>query len=405
MSEALTSAPSARPTAVVESREFELLRRCTRAAFGSDEGQAIAEIAGSCIDWDALIQDARTHGVLPLLCRTPFPPHVVPAGIRLRLDEQLSSNARRNLLLARELLKTLRLLEQQGIAAIALKGPGLAVLAYGDLALRQYSDLDLLVRQRDLRKTVAELAAHGYTTRLAPEKVEKELRSEHIHHLEMVDPSRRLLIELHWNLMPERFFFTPDLEQIWIRSVQQTLMGAAVRCLDPEDLVIFLCVHGWKHNWSRLIWVADLAGVIRNKSLNWQRLLRRAAKQGSKRRVLLGFALAKHLLGTRLPDLLEAQIRGDRSLGKLVREAERTLLTQEHSQPGRFLPYRQALEIGEGVSHRTKILYTFVRKNTRPNENDFAWISLPRPLFGLYYLLHPVRLAIGALARAFGRRS
>lgn len=385
---------------------MELLLCCTRAAFGADETASIGELVESGIDWDALIRDAETLGVLPLLCRTRFPSQAVPEDVGIRLETYLHSNARRNLFLARELLKILRILDERGIPAIPLKGPTLAALAYGDLALRQYSDLDLLLRQSDILNATHALAAHHYTLRLAftPEQLEQELRSEHIHHLELVDPSRRMLIELHWHLMQERFFFKPDLGGIWERRVQRQLVGTAVDSLDPEDLVIFLCVHGWKHHWSRLIWIADLAGLIRNTTVDWRRLLDRAADLASKRRVLLGFGLAKHLLHTPLPAILEQEIRADRSLDKLVLQAERNLISQELPSSGRFMPYRHALELGEGVSHRTRILYTFVRKNARLNENDFAWIKLPRPLFFLYYPLHPVRLLARAIARAFGAR-
>jgi hypothetical protein len=120
---------------------------------------------------------------------------------------------------------------------------------------------------------------------------------------------------------------------------------------------------------------------------------------------LLGFGVLKLVLGTPLPAPLDQEIRADRSLDKLVHAAERTLVTQQLPRPSRFLTYRQALEIGEGLSHRTRILYTFVRKNTKPNENDFAWVALPRPLFGLYYVLHPLRLMIGAFARARAKRA
>ena len=49
------------------------------------------------------------------------------------------------MLLTSELIKIMKLLEENDIKAIAFKGPTLAQLAYGDVTLRQYVDLDLLV--------------------------------------------------------------------------------------------------------------------------------------------------------------------------------------------------------------------------------------------------------------------
>ena len=138
-------------------------------------------------------------------------------------------------------------------------------------------------------------------------------------------------------------------------------------------------------------------------TIDWARLLRRAEEAAAKRRVLLG--LANRLLRTPAPPLVEKQIRADRALGKMILETERTLLLHDSPRPlaGRFEPYRHALSISDGVKQRAKILFTFVRKTARLNDNDFAWITLPRPLFFLYYLLHPVILSMRAIARALTR--
>jgi hypothetical protein len=49
-----------------------------------------------------------------------------------------------------ELFRVLDQFASAGIVALVVKGPVLAVRAYGDPAMRSYCDLDLLVRQRDI---------------------------------------------------------------------------------------------------------------------------------------------------------------------------------------------------------------------------------------------------------------
>lgn len=383
-------------------REMALVLCCTRAAFGSDERASIGELAGSEIDWDSVIRIAQAHGVLPLLCRAKLPTGAVPPDIAARLESLFQSNARRSLFLTQELLHILRVLKKNCISAIPLKGPTLAALAYGDLALRQYLDLDILLQQRDVEKAIEALTNDRYELNppLTPEQLQYELRSEHQHHLELSGANGRVTIELHWQFMPARFFFTPDLDPMWNRHVQRSFAGATVNGLSVEDLVIFLCVHGWKHHWSQLNWIADLAGLIRNTTIDWPLLLHSAQDTDSKRRVLLGFGLAQYLLHAPLPPIVEREIRADRALDKLILRAERTLVSQSLPQAARFGPYRHALAVSDGASHRARILYTFVRKIARLNEEDFAWITLPRSLFFLYYALHPVRLAVQAMTRA-----
>jgi Uncharacterised nucleotidyltransferase len=406
--QSLTAARSITTTGSATARppEIELLLRCASAAFGSDETESIRELVRGAIDWDSLIGDAEALGVLPILCRTKFPPDAVPAQVAGRMEAYFQSNARRNLFLTTELLAILHLLEENGIPAIPLKGPTLAALAYGDLALRPFSDLDILLRRGDILRATNVLATRRYQLKFSftPEQLESELTSEHIHHLELLGANRRVLVEMHWDLMQECYFFEPGLNQIWDRRIQRTFLGTTVNSLDPEDLVIFLCVHAWKHQWSRLNWIADLAGLIRSTEIDWPRLFRRANEASSKRRVLLGFGLAKHLLRIPLPPLLQKEIHADRALNKLILLAERTLLSRTDPVSTPLTPYHDALKAGDGLSHRAKILYTFVRKAAQLNENDLAWITLPKPLFFLYYPLRPVRLAARAAARAVRKR-
>jgi hypothetical protein len=44
---------------------------------------------------------------------------------------------------------------------VPFKGPALAVQAYGDLSLRQYDDLDLLIHEADVPRAYQLLIANG----------------------------------------------------------------------------------------------------------------------------------------------------------------------------------------------------------------------------------------------------
>jgi hypothetical protein len=60
-----------------------------------------------------------------------------------------------------QLLQTLELLRESGIQTVPFKGPALAVQAYGDLSLRQYDDLDLLIHEADVPRAYQLLIANG----------------------------------------------------------------------------------------------------------------------------------------------------------------------------------------------------------------------------------------------------
>src|SRR5207248_2341602 len=103
------------------------------------------------------------HNVLPLIYRTTrdLVP-AIPAAIMDDLRARYEHNARRNLKFTAELFRILDCLEAHEIPAIPYKGPALAEMVYGNLASREFSDLDVLVRPTDVLRAKAALRDLGY---------------------------------------------------------------------------------------------------------------------------------------------------------------------------------------------------------------------------------------------------
>lgn len=143
--------PPARPPAVGTRPEWELLRSSARSVVDAGDSERIRRLAGSDLDWDRLVELASHHHVMPLLYRSlsTVCPDAVPAALLDQLAREFSRNVARNLALASELLEVLKWLAAEDIPAIPFKGPTLASLAYGGLALRQAGDLawDLVMRK------------------------------------------------------------------------------------------------------------------------------------------------------------------------------------------------------------------------------------------------------------------
>ena len=77
--------------------------------------------------------------------------------------------------------------------------------------------------------------------------------------------------------------------------------GRDVPGLSPETLMLFLCVHGAKHLWSRLQWLGDVARLAR-KQPDWACIWELANEAGCARPVLLGLLLAHELLEAPVPE-------------------------------------------------------------------------------------------------------
>src|ERR1041385_7166846 len=126
----------------------------------------VREIAGGEIDWEYLFLLARRHSVVPLvyLQLDRHAADLTPPEILATFKKHYLENAARNTILTAELCRLLERFAESGIDAIPYKGPVLALFAYGNLALRRFVDLDVIVRKTDVLQAREILLNEGYTS-------------------------------------------------------------------------------------------------------------------------------------------------------------------------------------------------------------------------------------------------
>ncbi len=159
------------------------------------------------IEWTYLLHLAALHGIMPLLywhLNTICPEAVLESSFDL-LRDYFYANEFHNHLLTSELLRILQLFEKQGIPAIPYKGPVLAASVYGNLSLRQFGDLDILIHKRDVQRVQELLVAQGYRPWFAHSDYHRGFDGE----------ANRIHLEIHWNLLPKSLCFPLDFERLW----------------------------------------------------------------------------------------------------------------------------------------------------------------------------------------------
>jgi hypothetical protein len=384
------------------SREAEFLLGCVSAyATGAKAGR-VAELAVCDLDWELLVRMARWHAVAPILYRALSEcPERVPAAILDHLRGRFRANAMRNAYLASELVRITRLLKEKGVPVIAFKGPVLARAAYGDLSLREFIDLDILVRPSDLGMTRDLLFSQGYRSRYSG-LGEKE-RGFFLWWEEAFGNKDGLVcIDVHWRMNPQDFAYAPEGDVLWRRSVTVELQGGRVSTLSTSDLLLHLCVHGAKHGWRTLEWICDVAVLAcRNPGLEWSNIIAEATSLGGRRLLLLGLYLAYNLLGASIPDELISMARDDGVAVNVAAQVKRRMFDNIGERASVFQEWMVPARAIE--STRARIRYLAGRALS-PTVDDWELVRLPRPFFLLYYLLHPVRQAIAQgprLIRAF----
>jgi hypothetical protein len=363
--------------------EPRLLLLCARP---QRDAACRAEIGAllDAVDWSALVRLAERHRVTALVLRRladipGVPPEVVGAG-----EGYLARQAARNAELTRALKEVVVALAAKGVPAIPFKGPIVARLAYGEPALRRYSDLDILVREKDAAAACDALAALGFrgTDSLSP----AQLRAFRRYSGQDIMFRGDVAVEPHWALAPRTLALDIDYGGLWARVREVDLDGQPVFCFGKEDLVTVLCLHGSKEQWTRLQWIADVAQMIAaTPDLDWETLFMRARAQGFLRMVLIALVLARAFVA--LPRAAEEAIAADPTARELAEEAARRLFEGDAREDTIYAlsPFRRRMR--ERLNDRLRYV---VRTVTTPREMHYAIMPLPDLLFFLYT---PVKLA------------
>ena len=389
----------------VDRPEHELLICCARTSRTSGTNARIEALLGEEIDWGYLLPTAHVHGMAPLLYwhLDAASPEAIPEDAFDYLRDHFRANSLQNLLLAGELVRLLKLLGARGIPTVPYKGPALAASVYGNLALRQFIDLDLIVHRRDVPKVKELLVTLGYRPqyRLTPPQEAALLGSRGTYVFTRDDG--KSTVELHWEIV-EHLSSPLDLERLRGRLRYAPLGGELVPMLSPEDTLLILCAHGFKHLWERLGWVCDVAELIRSyPDMQWGWIVTRAEALGGERMLLLGLLLANDLLGASLPGWLLQKAHGDPMVKALAKRVCRRLFRGAEGFAGLFEGDAYFRPLHLKMKERLVDKLRYCVRATIPNVEDWKLLPLPGFLFPLYYALRPIRLGRKYLPRMLRR--
>jgi hypothetical protein len=371
--------------AFVSSTEFELLLACCAHA-SSDE--RIREIVETPLDWKRLLQLAGHHGVIPQLYRRVSASDVMSEEALHVLRPRYEANVRQTLWLTRELLRILECLENRGIRALPYKGPLLAEILYGNVSLRQFSDLDLLIHERGLAKTKAALLELGYkpALQLTPRQNRAYLESGYEYTFD--SSLGRNLLETQWRILPRFYSINFDVDAFFSRSIALSLDGHSLRTLSREDSMLVLCVHAAKHAWVQLSWLCDIAELA--KSIDWGVTREQAQRLGIERIVAVTFVLAARLLGTPLPEVAQERIQKDRTVEDLADRILPIVAQRTEYDTESMAYFRLMMDVRERSRDRLRFVG---RLASTPSVGEWAAIRLPDSLFPLYRVVRLMRLA------------
>ena len=346
--------------------EARLVLCCARTEVGADLVADIKALSALPLDWEFVCGAAEKHRLTQLLFRnlSAICPDAIPADIASRLRHQYHVNAGSNLRLGRALTGLLQVFRDKAIPVIAYKGSVLANSAYGKLALRQYYDVDLFIRQQDVERVHQLLVGQGY---LSDELFDQEARYRHA--------DTAVEVDVHWEFTPRYFHVPVTPDELFAGARPETLLGQPVMTFSAEHLLEILCVQVMKDCWERrqqlehLAKVCDIAEHLRDQpQLQWARVFRSAQQKGLQRVVHCGLILARELLGAELPPEALRTIEADDRARNCVQRMCRSLF----SETDQLSPLANPFSLG--LRFRQLAFYLGIRERRRDQVRHLAEI-------------------------------
>lgn len=218
-------------------------RLLLRLLAGWVEGATLHELPPGSVAAAAFRQSVQRHRLDPLFS------HIL-ARVELTADWLAARNAfdeayRRCLLHGvkrlNQALEIVRELEQHGVPAIALRGPFAGVSFYGDVGLRYFTDVDLLIHRRDKRTAWDLLRGKGFS--LSNPVMTKGVYDRHHLQWPLANAQSGLQLDLHWALDHPYKLLRIDYDNLFAQSHRASREEGDWREAGPVHQVLLSCIH------------------------------------------------------------------------------------------------------------------------------------------------------------------
>lgn len=366
---------------MVGSAELQVVQATLRV--DGDRDTAIRTAVQKPLDWQYVQRLAKCHGVMPLVYKRfkEVAPDLVPLDAMQQMAAWQKAHELHVFQMTADLIKVVRSLECENIPVLCLKGPVLATLLYGDPAMRDFGDLDILVKQSDY------VRAKGILRRMGVVQAYPDRVAMYRHDSLIVGSS---YLEIHWQITTKEFPQALEIDSLFTRSREVSINGQILHTLGTEDLVIHACQHGTQHCWGKLRYLADFISVLHTvDTTRWDAVLATARGQGLYRPLLVSMEICRGIAGLALPKKLTRAVAYSPIVqlsGRLIRSC-----ICHKIEPGADQFDQMALNLLVAENDKYSAINGLLATMFTPTKSDYEWIRLPNSLRWLYPGLKPVR--------------
>ncbi len=384
------------------SEELQIVVLCSKSQLYPGDLTRVEELLQGESDWSLIIDLANKHKVLPRVWENLNAQffELIPENISALQKAAGRSHFLTCALMVKHLLEVLVLFEQKSIFSIPYKGPVAALYLYGDISLRSYGDLDLLISRDDFPRVFQVMLENGYAPEIDIPSKQLVLYSSVEDNLSFRSP-RGLLFEIHWELSGRYLRKPMDMDFVCRDLGSVKLANREVPIFSDENQFIYFCLHGTKHCWEQLDLVSCVAELLgKAKNIDWRYVFGTATEYRCKRMLFVGILLAEKLFSTAVPYGVRRGIILDESSVALSEEIYNKVYAASAENSKVTDPRFSLLRMNIRDSRIDLVLY-ILRLVFIPSKAEWQAVLFPSVIRWMYYIIRPFRVAGAVLSRAF----
>ena len=385
-----------------------LILLCCRTYFRKTEISDLNDfISGNNIDWSDCIKTSRKHQISPLIFKILLKANL-PEEIQKKISNLLNKSTLQSFEQAKETERLIYLLKENNIPVIPYKGTSFSKQFFGNISMRQSSDIDFVINPNDLSKTIKILEKDGF---LAYQKeyyhwighskfilkhkdfsFDKYNGNQRIHH-----------VEFHFNIINKNTHL-PDKTNTFDTNEKTKclLFQKEIECLNPVVHYRAIALHHMlMDNMGYLKTLIDITQIL----IELEKLIKNN-KIVSTDQIIINELNSNYNLNSirnAITNIIGINFKENQKsenplINRILNSSYRKV--REHKFPLfdaiSYNYYQLKFSANFYTNKRDKNLY--ILKNlisiSYPQPEDYMAIKLNRKLYFLYYLIRPFRLIL-----------
>ncbi len=251
-------------------------------------------------DWKSVFSAAIRHGVSAFafpFVRSAYASSI-PGDILAAWRRNAFAFAQRATLIDAQRTALFDTLRDASVKCIPVKGAWLSARVYPADSIRAMTDLDILVKPRDVQRAIDAMTSKGYVLKRGADATNSQVTDTALTH-----PALPCPVDIHWSYdsAPGSRMPPAPMDTLWSGARPDAIDGHEFLALAPEDHLVLLANHLFHHDFARPLRAhLDMALLLRKLAKDGcdaSRLRSTAEAWGMTRAVALATAVASDLFG------------------------------------------------------------------------------------------------------------